>query len=308
MRDRRESKRSTGVGRKTLWLLAILALAGPWDAPVSAQDSAYTFAGTELHQLDLATAELTLVGDVETSSAMVAVAVAPSGALYAADGDELFRIDPEIPAAALIGPLGIVPAFSPWSMTFDAAGRLWMTAGGILYEVDPQTGSAYPVGFGLDAGLLALAEAGGELFGIIHGAPPPPGLGPPRPPRVVKLDRDTGGVQMLAPLDGIDSFTGIQDLVFDRSGQAWILAIRIIPGLPSIDVHEIYRSFDLETGVVEFVSADSVFGISLQLRAMALVPDQRIVEIPTLGWGGLALFCATLIGCGLRFLRSRPRR
>ncbi len=306
MNDRHDGKRSGGVsGRKSLGFLAILALAGTWGAPAPAQDSAYAFAGSELYQIDLATAELTLVGDVGVPSRVEAVAVAPSGALYAADRDELFRIDPEVPSAALVGPLGT--GLSPRSMTFGGDGRLWMAVGGRLFEVDPHTGAATAVGFGLEAGLEALAADGGELFGIVDGGPPPPGLGPPLPSRVVKLDPATGAVQMLAPLDGIDSLAGIIDLVFDRHGQAWILALRIIPGLPPLDVHEIYRSFDLETGVVEFVSAGSEPGISLQLRAMALIPDERIVEIPTLGWGGLVAFCATLIGCALRFLRLRPR-
>ncbi len=308
MSDRHDGTKSDGIdGRRALGLLAILALVGAWGAPASAQDSAYAFAGRELYQLDLATAELTLVGDVGASTRMFAVAVAPSGAVYGADDDELFLIDPEVPSATLIGPLGTGPVFTPKSMTFSADGRLWMAIGGALFEVDPHTGAATRVGFGLDAGLLALAADGGELFGISDGGPPPPGPDPPPPPRVVKLDLATGEVEMLAPLDGIDSLAAIGDLVFDRHGQAWILAVRIIPGLPPLDVHELYRSFDLETGVVEFVSSDSEPGISLQLGAMDLVPDRRIVEIPTLGWGGLVVFCAALIGCGLRFLRSRPR-
>lgn len=298
--------RLAGSRSAAAWLIAGLALAGPWSTSADAQDTAYTVAGSELYRLDLATAALTPLGDVGVPG-IGALATGPSGVLFAVTLDELYTIDPEIPAATLVGPTGLVPSFLPTSMTFDAEGRLWMVAGTRLHEVDPLTGAATAV-VGVDQGLLALAADGVELFGIVSGLPPPP-AGPPTPPQAVRVDR-TGSIQFLAPLQGLvdPGPFGVDDMVFDRQGRAWILAVNTLIIAPPEAHHRIYRAVDLETGVVELISERLEPGVSILLGAMALFPDRGIVDIPTLGWGGMAFLCAALIGGALGILRRRARR
>lgn len=97
-------------------------------------------------------------------------------------------------------------------------------------------------------------------------------------------------------------------LIFDHRGHAWLLAIEMIPIAPPVEAyHRLYRAVDLPTGIVEVVSEQRNIGISILMRALALAPTRGIVAIPTLGWSGLAVLCATLIGCALGLLRRRAR-
>ncbi len=307
MSDGDATRRCTFRGsdtRSAVFLWITLALAGPGLTEATPADAAYAFAGGELYHLDLATAALTSLGDAGVPWIDV-VALDPSGVLYAASFDELYRIEPEGPSATLVGPLVMGPSGRPRSMAFDDAGRLWLAINGVLNEVDTATGAATAVG--PDVGILALAAHGGELWGILLGPPPPPGP-PASRPWVAKIDRATGGAQLLGPLidAGGNPFHWVDDLDFDAEGNAWILVLLGLPGLPPSFQHQIHRAADLESGVAELVSADSEPGVSFLLGGMALMPpDEGILAIPALGPGGLAVFCFALIGCGLRLLRRR---
>ncbi len=300
-----DSRWRAGSRAAVLWLIAVLALAGSWSAPAVAQEAAYTVAGTDLYRLDFATGKLTPLGDLGVAG-IDALAIDPSGVLYGLSLDNLYTIDPGTPAATLVGPTGLFPSDQPYSMTFDADGRLWLTARGILHEVDPATGDATVIG--TDQGLLALAADGVDLFGIISGLPPPPDPETPSgdlPPLAVLVDKTIGVVQVLAPLEGLvveDPF-GVDDMVFDGQGHAWILAIDDPPVTPPQVTHWIYRAVELETGVVELISERSEPGVSILLGAMALIPNRGIVDIPTLGWGGFSVLVVALAGCALGILR-----
>jgi hypothetical protein len=305
---RRNGRRRIGSRTAIARLIAVLALACSWSATAAAQQTAYTVSGSDLYVLDFASGGLTLLGDLGITG-IDALAVDPSGVLYGITLDDLYTIDPSIPAATLVGPTGLFPSDQPRSMTFDADGRLWLSARGILHEVDPATGEATAIG--LDQGLLALAAEGVELFGIVTGVPPPP-VGQPAgsfPPQVIHIDLD-GSSEILATLDGLvdDNPFGVNDMVFDPQGHAWLLAINVVSGDPPVVFHRIYLADELETGVVELVSEALESPAALLTGTMALIPDRGIVDVPTLGWTGLAVLVAALAGCALRTLRRRRQR
>jgi len=75
--------------------------------------------------------------------------------------------------------------------------------------------------------------------------------------------------------------------------------------VPPFVIHRLFRAADLETGMAELVSEGAAPEGSALIQTLALVPWRGVVEIPTLGWGGLALLSAALSVYGLRRLRMR---
>ncbi len=291
----------TGPSSATVWLIALLMLA----SPAVARDTAYTVAGTDLYLLDLETGDLTLEGDLGVTGIQV-LAMDPSGMLFAATRDELYTIDPEIPEATPIGPTGLSSSARLYSMTFDAEGRLWLLVGGRLNEVDPLTGTVTPI-VNVEQGLLALAADGLELYGVRIGLNPPP-EGPTPPPLAVKIDRATGAVEVLAPLDDLFGPSGgVGDMDFDGRGHAWILTIIALPGIPPDGLHRVFRAVEFETGQLELVSEGIEPGVSILMGTMALTPDRAVVEIPALSPYGLALLSVVLAAGALWILRARFR-
>ncbi len=292
---------AAGLSSAAVWLIALLMLA----SPAVARDTAYTVAGTELYLLDLETGELTPEGDLGVTGIQV-LARDPSGTLFAATRDELYTIDPQIPEATPIGPTGLSSSARLDGMTFDAEGRLWLLVGGRLNEVDPSTGAVTPV-VNVEQGLLALAADGLELYGVRIGLNPPP-EGPIPPPLAVRIDRATGAVEVLAPLDDLFGPSGgVADMDFDGRGQAWILTIIVLPGIPPDAFHRVFRAVEFETGQLELVSEGIEPGVSILLNSMALTRDRAVVEIPALNPHGLVLLSVVLAASALWILRARFR-
>lgn len=130
---------------------------------------------SDLHRIDLDTAQVTFVGAIEVPAMDVcirALAIAPDGAMYGIDdfNNTLVAIDKTTGQAAVVGPLGFPIEGANISADFDdSSGVLYLANGSQLYTVNLVTGTAAPVGPALSLGGesvriggLSIAVPGGD--------------------------------------------------------------------------------------------------------------------------------------------------
>jgi hypothetical protein len=283
-------RRNTEIDLAILSLaIAVLYLASG-ALPARAQ-SAYTLLeSTDLVIMDLESGTIANVGS--TGLLILAIARSPLGDLYAAVASpgipanpwELWKLDPASGTPTFVGQLyeGLTPV---GDLSFDADGRLWLTAGGQLHEVDLGTGMASPVG--LPGGALeGLASLGSDLYGIEETAP--------LRWRLVAVDKMTGAATPIVPLSALDDIPEpVMD--FDSDGRLWILDA----GFPS----SLFRLDELTSGQLEAVP----LGDPGNYGGIAILGPLPPIVVPTLNHLGFLVLALSLVSVALDAIHRRLR-
>lgn len=226
------SKRRHSLRLRKLLLTArlLVAILTAVTASASAQPFGYSIMDGGLTRLDLATGDVTELGGVSLAQ-VGGMTMTRAGELLALHGgsDDLWRIDPSTATAERLGPLGVDVAYGA-GLTMDACGDLWLSAGRVLYQVDPATGAA-TYRADLDDDVVGLTSRGTDLLGLADG-------------HLAEIRRD-GRVQPFGdPI--VRSSTVALD--FDADDRLWAVWWYFSPIIPS-EVSQIYE-FDPATGAL----------------------------------------------------------
>lgn len=269
-------------------------------APAAAEPMGYTARLHQLLILNFADGESAVVGAPQPIR-YFSLALGPDDRLLGAgiivppidpNAPHLWEVDRQTGELTVVGsPIG---EGIPGDMTFDAAGNLWMTIGGILFAVDPVTGARTEIG---GTGLVGLEARDGVLYGLRA-------AGVCSDWDLVTLDPTTGDAISIAPLPLFDSDAVCDtDMSVDEDGALWVLARSdtAVP-IPIEFPHALYRFEDPVTGVPERIHD---LGILEARGGLAVIPPEGTVAIPTLGSFGFICLILTLALAGWGVLRVR---
>lgn len=174
------------------------------DLAVTPDNKVYALSQTALYQVDIKTAEISKLTDVETSSSNVALTFEVTGTLLAADKDgNLRRIDPKTGQITEIGSYG---------EGFGAGGDLVGVANGTVYgvndagekkwnnylvTVDPNTGKATEIGAIGFHHVWGLCYWRGTIYGLTRGnSDPDPTKN--EPGQLIAIDPELGNGTLIA--------------------------------------------------------------------------------------------------------------
>ena len=286
--------------------LAMILLAAGLGPSVTYAIPAWTIdaATEELLTLELSDGSIQVIGPAEDLGFVGALATAPDGTLYGAEGSgaqRLFTVDRTTGQVLPIAPLQ--PARRAEDMAFDSAGDLWLIEDGSLFRVDRSTAETALVGQPQHP-LLAIAPWDDQLYGIeeVQG-------GDPREHFLVRIDPATAITTRLSdtpiPPPGIGCSAVFLDMDFTPDGVLWILTVEVVLCIvPPPPDHSLYRIADItapEPELVHFLGAGPFFG-GFSIGPPGFPP---ITEVPTLGTLGTALLGLLLLVCGCWRLRRR---
>ena len=297
--------------RTSMLLCGLAALiVGGW---AEAEPAAWVVSAGHLRQLDLTSGEFGLAHRLEIPGTVRALARHPGGNLYALTEtccparQRFFAIDP---ATGTARPAGQLAKPRAWlgSLTIDESGRLWLTADGELWSIDPASGlerrAASP-----DHGriLLTAAATPQGLYGITgslasFGEPSVPVADP----RLVRIDVEQGRLHTVRGLPPSES--GFVGLAADQVGGFWFLAVdRSISASPPAVRHTFWR-FEPRTGGL--VSSAEIVGneIDLHFQAFALTdaPTAKASGAPTLDTLGL-MALGVVLALAAQYVTARRR-
>ena len=302
---------------RRLALILWLALAS---APAAAQEGFSSYAG-ELARIRLPMDGADIVpvevGELNVAGRLAAMALGPDGRLYAASWDrtnrlsQLYVVDPESAAATPVGELDH-PSHSPWDMTFDDEGRLWLLARSLspphvwaVYQVDPATAATTENLTGL-IDLQALASHAGQLYGIVGEA-----WGSEY--SLVSIDPATGDLTPVVELTGFEPDHPWcemipHDMDFDVEGRLWVAAswyqACIITPYVGTGIH--FYADPLDGTLTSRSSvADGIYLILLDSAFAVREPSHPVVDVPTLGFGGALILAAALAAAALAAVGRR---
>lgn len=193
-----------------------------------------------LYAIDLDTGqEIERIGTVQTTALEAFIDV--EGLAFSANG-ELFGIDDEqlklfpidlgsalVEPSEMISISGLTAQSNDFGMTFACDNNLYVSSikEGVLYRLS-SNGAATAVG-PLGAKISALAAKGDELYGLSNGTA---GVGASGPPRLYRIDTETGAATEIGPLGDVAPYTE-GGLAFDESGQLWAITDRATQLQPS---------------------------------------------------------------------------
>ena len=279
---------------RTLAGLLCLALSSTPAAAVTG----YSEFDRELVAVDLSTGAVEVIGDLEFGAVtelafdgdqlFVVARIPPSFSPY-----RLYRVDLATATETLVGDLG--SDLGTTGLTFDAGGTLWMSAADALYTVDPLSAAKALIG-APDRPLVALAARDGTLYGLAYDG---------TTTSLVTVDPETAATSVVAALPELSSpGVVLAGLAFDLEGSLWAFVVTAPPVIPHIFPQTFFEIADpTDPRPVETFSIDGppvFFGL-----VAAPGVFERVVEIPTLGRVGWAVFALLLSGAGLAIFRRR---
>lgn len=256
----------------------LVAFVTGFPSPVSGQETGFTIHSGDLYRIDLVSTEISLVGPIGFD--VFALALAPSGELFAVTSDQLLVVDQTTGEGTAVGPLGGATVGNrETGLAFDQHGQLWMCWGGSLYRIDLSTGSATLV-TELDENAFSLAFLGSTLYAASE--------------RLFVVDVPTGHMTPVG--DVIWSDTAVRSLSFDGLGSLFaIVEYYWSPGTV-IFLATVNRS----TGVLFGVEGSEQLPLDTQGLA---IPPRQVPSIPTLDWRGLVLLVLAISAMGVATLR-----
>lgn len=259
-------------------LLALLACLLP--LPLVAAPTAYVAAWNTLYRLDLTTAQATRIGDGIGFNDVEGLAFAPDGTLYGvADGtigtgsgltDFLIRINTNTGEGSLVGPLRGLAGEGPggqldYGLSFSCDGRLWASSDttGLLWEVDPRSGSVREVG-NTGAPLSDISTFGSRMYGVGVRT----GFGDAAQQALYRIDPSTGTAERIGSLGVTDNLSSA-GVDFAADGTLWAT---LDSQPPDFDRPSRLARIDTVTGLATVVGSITGITDNLSVRALAIEP------------------------------------
>lgn len=303
-------------------LAACLVQAEPFGYVVNS-DSLSDTDFDQLYRVDLATGNATLIGPVGYGD-VEGLALSPDGVLYGVDDntETLITIDAQTGQGSpvdnttsnlTLGPDGLeLGASYDFGLTFDAAGRLWLSSDvtGEQWRVDPATGRPQLVAGSAGSSVIT-ASGDGEKSHAVN-QPHLTGLAACGNARYGITVTSPASLYKLTPQEVVGALTlgaGFDDggLDFDATGTLWGISDRSRVGNDVLDEPSIIFRVERSSGAATRVATTIVGVESLAIAPPGPCPEEQASShaIPTGSPTGLLLMIVGLsLGAGLA-LRDR---
>ena len=211
----------------------------------------------------------------------------------------LYLIEPSTGVVEFVGPL----QSALWvDLAFGHQQRLWMVAGGGLFEVDTSDATTTPVALDRDD-LLAVGSYAGTLLGIA-------GEGLVETYSLIEIDPDSGTSQTLSELEGYSQLGCYGEfptsMAFDDAGALWVVVAELHGTCIIPYVATGYHYYPDPLSGTPGPRRHLVPGAPSLMPGLAVQGGLATVEIPTLSSTGAIMLAVLILIAGLSKLR-RPR-